>query len=266
MLPATFSDWRHLSWVDLFRPLGLDEKEIRDRSSTWLRLVGRRSSTLTRAQAEAFIASFGRRLAPTSPPPTPKAPGAPSRSTTASSRRTAEPSSPCWSVSPASWCSSPAPTWRTSSSPARWPALASSPCAPPSVPLASRCCAPWSSSPSCWPSPAASAPSSSPCGPSTGSRSPAQGDNGVGVVLTFDWRVLGWAFGACLFTALAFGVAPALFALRLDLNSTLKSGSRGTTGDRGHQTLPPRSSSSASSPSPWSCSRAPPSSCADSTS
>src|SRR3989454_9931790 len=29
VLPATFSDWRHLSWVDVFRPLGLSEKEIR---------------------------------------------------------------------------------------------------------------------------------------------------------------------------------------------------------------------------------------------
>lgn len=61
------------------------------------------------------------------------------------------------------------------------------------------------------------------------------GDNGVGVVLTLDWRVLGWAFVACLFTAMAFGVAPALFAQKLDVNSTLKSGSRGLTGDRVHQ-------------------------------
>src|SRR5207245_3014861 len=63
VLPATFSDWRHLSWVDVFRPLGLGEKEIRNRNSTRIRLVGRRSATLTRAQAEAFIASFGGRLA-----------------------------------------------------------------------------------------------------------------------------------------------------------------------------------------------------------
>jgi putative ABC transport system permease protein len=61
------------------------------------------------------------------------------------------------------------------------------------------------------------------------------GDNGEAVVLALDWHVLCWAFAACLFTALAFGVAPALFALRLDLNSTLKSGGRGTTGSRGHQ-------------------------------
>jgi predicted permease len=62
------------------------------------------------------------------------------------------------------------------------------------------------------------------------------GENGVArMVLTLDWRVLGWAFGACLFTALAFGVAPALFVHRLQLSRTLKSGGRGTTGDRGHQ-------------------------------
>ena len=34
VMPATFSDWRHLSWVDVFRPLGLSEKETRDRNST----------------------------------------------------------------------------------------------------------------------------------------------------------------------------------------------------------------------------------------
>jgi ABC-type antimicrobial peptide transport system permease subunit len=58
---------------------------------------------------------------------------------------------------------------------------------------------------------------------------------GEALVFSLDWRVLVWGFGACLFTALAFGVAPALFALRLDLNSTLKTGARGTTGDRGRQ-------------------------------
>ena len=57
----------------------------------------------------------------------------------------------------------------------------------------------------------------------------------LGVDFTLDWHVLGWMFGACLFTALAFGVAPAHFVHRLDLNNTLKSGSRGTTGDRGHR-------------------------------
>ncbi len=61
------------------------------------------------------------------------------------------------------------------------------------------------------------------------------GNNGEQVVLAFDWRVFGWAFGASLVTAVAFGLAPALFALRLNVNDTLKSGGRGTTGGRGHQ-------------------------------
>ncbi len=61
------------------------------------------------------------------------------------------------------------------------------------------------------------------------------GDNGEQVVFAIGWPVFGWAFGASLVTALAFGIAPALFALRLDLNHTLKSGGRGTTGGRGHQ-------------------------------
>ncbi len=63
VLPAAFDDWRHLGPFDLFRPLGLGEEESGDRASTWVRLVGRRSPTLTRQQAESFIADSGRRLA-----------------------------------------------------------------------------------------------------------------------------------------------------------------------------------------------------------
>lgn len=61
------------------------------------------------------------------------------------------------------------------------------------------------------------------------------GDNGEQVHFAVDWLVMGWAFLASLVTALAFGLAPALFALRLDLNHTLKSGGRGAPGGRGHQ-------------------------------
>lgn len=61
------------------------------------------------------------------------------------------------------------------------------------------------------------------------------GDNGEFVWFEVEWSVMGWAFGAALVTALAFGLAPALFALRLDLNDTLKSGARGQTGSRGQQ-------------------------------
>jgi len=61
------------------------------------------------------------------------------------------------------------------------------------------------------------------------------GDNGDPIAVVLGWPVFGWAFLASLITAGAFGLAPALFALRLDLNSTLKSGGRGTPGGRGHQ-------------------------------
>src|SRR5262249_55937807 len=32
VMPATFSDWRHLGTVDVFRPLAFDEQESRDRN------------------------------------------------------------------------------------------------------------------------------------------------------------------------------------------------------------------------------------------
>ncbi len=67
------------------------------------------------------------------------------------------------------------------------------------------------------------------------------GDNGEGIVFTLDWRVLGWAFVASLVTAVAFGLAPALFALRLDVNDTLKSGARGMTGRSRSSALSPDS-------------------------
>ncbi len=61
------------------------------------------------------------------------------------------------------------------------------------------------------------------------------GDNGEHVWLALDWKILAWTFGASCVTALAFGLAPALFALRLDLNATLKNGGRSATGGRSSQ-------------------------------
>ena len=235
VLPATFSDYRHLSFIDLFRPLGLDEKETRDRNSTWLRLVGRRSSTLARAQADALIANFGRRLAADFP-----AVNAESTWRTIPIEDTflGEDGQAILSmlVGLSGFvlliaCSNLANLLlaRTMAR-AREFAVRSALGASRSqvlrplfvesllLALAGGICALfvalWTFD---WLAVASA------------------GDNGVGVALTLDWHVLGWAFGACLLTALAFGVAPAHFAHRLDLNSTLKSGSRGTTGDRGHQ-------------------------------
>ena len=235
VLPADFSDWRHLKWVDVFRPLALDESETRDRDSTTVELVGRRSATLTHTQAAAFIANFGRRLAADYP--------------TAGAGIT-------WRTVPIDdsflekdglaimamlvglsgfvlliACSNLANLLLTRSmARAREFALRSAlgasrtrllrPLFAESLLLAfaggifAMFVARWTFD---W------------------LAVHSAGDSGVGIALTLDWHVLGWMFGACLFTALAFGVAPAFFVQRLDLNSTLKSGGRGTTGDRGHQ-------------------------------
>ncbi len=237
VLPATFSDWRHLAGVDVFRPLALTEKEIPDRNSTWLRLVGRRSSTLSHAQAEGFIANFGRRLAADFP-----AAHAESTWRTVPILVTmTPPNAPpviAMLVGLSGFvlliaCSNLANlllarTMARAREFAVRGALGASrsqmlrPLIVESLLLASAggiCAifvAVWTFD---WLAVASA------------------GDSGGGAIFTLDWRVLSWAFGACLLTALAFGVAPALFALRLDLNSTLKSGSRGTTGDRGHQRL-----------------------------
>ena len=235
VLPADFSDWRHLLGIDLFRPLGLDEKETRDRNSAWLRLVGRRSAALTREQAGAFVAAFGRRLAADFP-----AAHADTAWRTVPIEDTLVPSQApgmifmlvglsCFVVLIA--CSNLANlllarTMARARELAVRSALGASrsrmlrPLFVEALLLAfaggvvAFFVALWTLD---WIAMA------------------SKNDQGIGVVLSLDWRVLGWAFGACLFTALAFGVAPAHFALRLDLNSTLKSGSRGTTGDRRHQ-------------------------------
>jgi predicted permease len=61
------------------------------------------------------------------------------------------------------------------------------------------------------------------------------GDNGEPVTLFFNRSVFAWALGASLITATVFGMASALFALRLNVNDALKSGGRGMTAGRGHQ-------------------------------
>lgn len=61
------------------------------------------------------------------------------------------------------------------------------------------------------------------------------GDNGEQVHFALDGAVMAWALAASLVTAVAFGVAPALFAWRLDANEILKSGGRGATGGPGHR-------------------------------
>ena len=235
VLPDTLNDWRHLGPFDLFRPLGLTDKEMADRTNTWIRLVGRRSRTLGRAQAEGFFANFGSRLAAEFP---------------------AVHGGSTWRTLPLDVAVAPdngpgifgmliglsglvlliacsnlanlllARTMARAREFAVRSALGASrnrllrPLFAESLLLAlaggvlAVQVAMWTND---W------------------MRGYGTSAFGQGFVFAVDWRVLGWALGGCLFTAVVFGVAPALFALRLDLNKTLKSGGRGTTGDRGHQ-------------------------------
>jgi putative ABC transport system permease protein len=237
VLPADFSDWRHLTWVDVFRPLGLTEPETRDRNSTKIRLVGLRSAAVPRPQAEAFIADFGRRIARDFP--------AAHADTTwrivaiddSFIDKEGEPIIEML-VALSGFvvliaCSNLANLLlaRTmgrarefavrsaigaSRSQVLRPLVVESLLIAFAGGLCALLVALWTFD---WFAVVSAEP----------------GGNGVGVDLRFDWHVLAWMFGASLFTALAFGVAPAHFVHRLDLNSTLKSGSRGTTGDRGHR-------------------------------
>ncbi|HJT80575.1 MAG TPA: ABC transporter permease, partial [Chthoniobacterales bacterium] len=63
VLPPSFNDWRHLGAIDFFRPLALDEQKATDRYSPILRIFGRRSENISRAEAGSMIANFGARLA-----------------------------------------------------------------------------------------------------------------------------------------------------------------------------------------------------------
>ncbi len=235
VLPATLNDWRHLGEFDFFRPLALDQQKSVDRRGTILRLIGRRSEKLSRAEAEGFIANFGARLATDFP-----------EVNAGSIWRTVSLNSTIMSKNGPGilamliglsgfvlliGCSNLANlllarTMARAREFAVRSALGASrlqllrPLIAESLLLAfagGACAilvAQWFAD---W----------------LAVRS--TGENGESVALALDWRVLGWAFAASLVTAVAFGLAPALFAMRLNVNDTLKSGARGMTGGRGHQ-------------------------------
>jgi predicted permease len=235
VLPGWFNEWRHLGAFDFFRPLALDQQKSSDRRTTFLRLHGRRHDGLSEADATGFIVNFGARLAKDFPEVNAGAVWHP-----VALNGTAFPKNAlallalliglsafvlliaCSNLANLLLARTMARARefavRGALGASRFQllrplineslllALAGGIC---SV-LVARWGADWISS-------------------------RTLSDNGERFTFAFDWRVFGWAFAASAITAIAFGLAPALFALRLNVNETLKSGARGTTGGRGHQ-------------------------------
>ncbi|MBA3850658.1 MAG: permease, partial [Opitutus sp.] len=235
VLPPSFNDWRHLGNLDFFRPFAFTPEFSSDRKSTQLQVFGRMNPGLTPAAAAAFVSDFGARLAREHP---------------------AEHAGSAWRavsmLSTASGgsghvilpmliglstfvlliaCSNLANLLlaRTMTRAREFavraalgasrlqllrPLLAESLLLSLAGGIVAILVAYWFRD---W------------------AALRSTGDNGEFVWFEVDWAVMGWAFAAALVTALAFGLAPALFALRLDLNETLKSGARGQTGGRGQQ-------------------------------
>jgi predicted permease len=235
VLPAAFNDWRHLGSIDLFRPLGLDKERLADRRATTLRLIGRPSATLSRAEADGVIIRFGARLATDFPDANA---GSAWRTVSLNDAVVGKTGGTMVSmlVGLSGFvlliaCSNLANfllartmararefAVRSALGATRLQLLRPLIAESLLLALAGGVCAVFVAR---W------------AGDYLAMRS--TGDNGEQVLFALDWRVLSWALGASLATVLAFGLAPALFAMRLDLNGTLKSGARGSTGGRGHQ-------------------------------
>ena len=232
VLPARIDDWRHLGAYDVFRPFALTEAEMTDRNAAWIRLVGRRAEGVTTTQAQTALAEFGRRLAAEHP--------ALHAGTTWRGLSLVLATAPDYGpgifgmlISLSGFVLLIACSNLANLSLARTVGRARE--------FAVRAAIGASRSRLLRPLFAEAlvlALLGGVVGIGFATFSNAwlrtTGQDGT-FVFQIDWRVLAWAFAVCLFTVLAFSVAPALFTMRLDPNVTLKSGSRGLTGDRGHQ-------------------------------
>ena len=235
VLPAWFNDRRFYGRPAVFRPLGLSPKEQMDRNATWLRVFGRRAHQVSPAQAETYIASLGARFATDHPTENEGATWrvVPLQETfmNATGRGIVTMLVGLSSFVMLIACSNLANLLlaRTISRGREFAvrgALGASrgqllrPLLAESLLLAgiggclAILVAHWT-------------------GDWIVSSVPAEDRAGFNIVL--DWRVFGFTALASTATAVAFGIAPALFALRLDINGTLKSGARGSTGGRGSQ-------------------------------
>lgn len=235
VLPGWFNEWRHLGAFDFFRPLALEQQKSPDRRTVFLRLLGRRHDGMSEADATGFIVNFGARLAKDFPEVNAGAVWHP-----VGLNGTAFPKNALALLALLIGLSAfvlliacsnlanllLARTMARAREFAVRGALGASrfqllrPLINESLLLAlgggvcSVLVARWGAD---WIS------------------ARTLSDNGERFTFAFDWRVFGWAFAASAITAVAFGLAPALFALRLNVNDTLKSGARGMTGGRGHQ-------------------------------
>ena len=235
VLPASFNDWRHLGNVDFFRPFAFTPEFSRDRKATSLQLFGRPGPGVTPAAAAAFVAGFGERLALAHP-----AEHAGTSWRAVSMQATAAGDSggiilplliglsgfvlliACSNLAnlllARTMIRAREFAVRAAIGATRLQLLRPLLVEAGLLSLAGGALAVLVA-----------------YGFRNWAALRSTGDNGEFVWFEVDWSVMGWAFGASLFTAVAFGLAPALFALRLDLNDTLKSGARGQTGGRGQQ-------------------------------
>ena len=82
VLPETFNDSRHLGTIDFFRPFALSREQSADRNGRMLRVIGRRSPATPAPRPPASSPTSERAWQPIFLRPTPRAPGARSRSMT----------------------------------------------------------------------------------------------------------------------------------------------------------------------------------------
>ena len=235
VLPKAFADWRHLGSVDFFRPLAFSQEQATDRSTTYLRILVRRPPGLSQNELTGFAANFGARLAADFPAVNAGSTWRADLLQDSMLPRGAPEMITMWFFLSGAIlliaCSNLANlllarTMARAREFAVRAALGASrvqllrPLIAESLilALAGGVCAVllafWFRDYMAFRS---------------------TGDNGDQVNFVLGWRVFGWAFLAALITAVTFGIAPALFALRLDLNQTLKSGGRSATLGRGHQ-------------------------------
>ena len=235
VLPAWFNDWRHLGGYDFFRPLALDQRKSADRRTTMLRILGRRASGRTNAESKALIGNFGARLAKDFPEVNGGTTWVPVElNSTAFPKSARQMLAMLIGLSGfvlLIGCSNLANLLlartmararefavRAALGAARSqllrPLIAESLLLAIGGGAAAMVVAQWVTD---WLSVRTT------------------NENGERMLFALDWHVFAWAFGAALITAVAFGLAPALFALRLNVTETLKSGARGSTGGRGHR-------------------------------